>query len=212
MPEFSDIQIVLCRERLVKKRVIARDRSWGRYICLSRAVPTSRLLGAVSETTKSGACRFRIPSRPPYEGRLQEMEKQFGLDRRGGLRGAALSGALSIKYPMADVELAWQDVFPAHRVYTEERTGARRRHHYHESALQRAFGDSSPPGTNNKARELPLAEAFLRHAFVGGRNRHPNNPGATCWAHGLAHDDDLHPCLEPRCNGRKKSGGPPLRQ
>ena len=50
VPDFSDIHAVLCREKRGKKRVIARDRSWGRYICLSRAVPTSRLSGSFIRT------------------------------------------------------------------------------------------------------------------------------------------------------------------
>lgn len=39
---------------------------------------------------------------------LERVEKQFALDLRAGLRGAALPGALSTKYPTADRELAWQ--------------------------------------------------------------------------------------------------------
>jgi len=42
---------------------------------------------------------------------LQRVERQFALDLRAGLRGAALPGALSIKYPKAERELAWQYSF-----------------------------------------------------------------------------------------------------
>lgn len=99
---------------------------------------------------------------PTLRGQMHKVERQFGLDRRAGLRGAALPGALSIKYPMADRELAWQYVFPAHRVYTEERTRARRRHHYHESALQRAFATAV-----RKARITKRASCHsLRHSFA----------------------------------------------
>lgn len=84
----------------------------------------------------------RVPLPQSVVGALrkqfQRVEKQFALDLRAGLRGAALPGALSTKYPNADRELAWQYVFPARRVYKEAKTGARRRHHYHQSALQRA--------------------------------------------------------------------------
>lgn len=46
--------------------------------------------------------------------------------------------ALSKKYPNAKYEWGWQYVFPARNISTDPRTGARRRHHIHESVLQRA--------------------------------------------------------------------------
>lgn len=93
---------------------------------------------------------------------LRRVEKQFALDLRAGLRGAALPGALSTKYPKADRELAWQYVFPAQRVYVEAKTGARRRHHYHTSAVQRAFATAV-----REARLVKRATCHsLRHSFA----------------------------------------------
>ena len=46
--------------------------------------------------------------------------------------------ALSKKYPNVKYEWGWQYVFPARNLSTDPRTGARRRHHIHESVLQRA--------------------------------------------------------------------------
>ena len=46
--------------------------------------------------------------------------------------------ALVRKYPNMGREWAWQYVFPAKNISTDPRTGARRRHHIHESVLQRA--------------------------------------------------------------------------
>jgi hypothetical protein len=48
------------------------------------------------------------------------------------------AGALSAKYPGAPREWAWQWVFPATRFYNDRATGERRRHHLHESVVQRA--------------------------------------------------------------------------
>ena len=93
---------------------------------------------------------------------LRKVEKQFALDLRAGLRGAALPGALSTKYPNADRELTWQYIFPAQRVYTEAKTGVRRRHHYHESAVQRAFATAV-----REARVTKRATCHsLRHSFA----------------------------------------------
>lgn len=99
---------------------------------------------------------------PSLRKQIQKVEKQFALDLRAGLRGAALPGALSAKYPRSDRELSWQYVFPAQRVYTEAKTGTRRRHHYHESALQRAFATAV-----REARVTKRATCHsLRHSFA----------------------------------------------
>jgi len=45
---------------------------------------------------------------------------------------------LGRKYPHAGREWTWQWVFPATRSYVDRETGQRRRHHLHESVLQRA--------------------------------------------------------------------------
>jgi hypothetical protein len=45
--------------------------------------------------------------------------------------------------PNAPFESAWQWVFPATRSYIDRETGERRRHHLHESVLQRAVKDAA---------------------------------------------------------------------
>jgi hypothetical protein len=46
--------------------------------------------------------------------------------------------ALSKEYPNAKYEWGWQNVVPTKNISTDPRSGARRRHHIHESVLQRA--------------------------------------------------------------------------
>ncbi len=46
--------------------------------------------------------------------------------------------ALERKSTNANYEWGWQYVFPAKNVSTDPRSGTRRRHHIHESTLQRA--------------------------------------------------------------------------
>ena len=99
---------------------------------------------------------------PALRKQMQRVEKQLALDLRAGLRGAALPGALSTKYPNAEKELGWQYVFPAQRVYTEVTTRARRRHHCHESNVQRAFATAV-----REARITKRATCHsLRHSFA----------------------------------------------
>ena len=99
---------------------------------------------------------------PGLWAQFARVERQFGLDLRAGLRGAALPAALVVKYPNADRELGWQYVFPAKRIYVEAKSGIRRRHHYHETALQRAFTTAV-----REARILKRATCHsLRHSFA----------------------------------------------
>jgi integron integrase len=63
--------------------------------------------------------------------------EQHAADLRRGAGWVELPWALARKYPSAGRELGWQWVFPATRMYLEQATGQRRRHHLHESVLQR---------------------------------------------------------------------------
>jgi integrase len=69
---------------------------------------------------------------------LQRMERQHEADvtRRAGW--VELPWALARKYPNAGREWPWQWVFPATRTYKHRETGQIRRHHLHETAVQRA--------------------------------------------------------------------------
>lgn len=67
---------------------------------------------------------------------------QHQADLRRGAGWVELPGALLRKYPNAGREWAWQWVFPATRFYMDHVTGQRRRHHLHESVLQRAVKDA----------------------------------------------------------------------
>ena len=53
-----------------------------------------------------------------------------------------LPNALERKYPNASKEWRWQWVFPASSHYADRTTGARRRHHIHESVLQKAIKEA----------------------------------------------------------------------
>ena len=71
----------------------------------------------------------------------KHLEKTKALHQIFSARGygeVELPYALVRKYPIAKYEWGWQYVFPAKNVSTDPRSGARRRHHIHESTLQRA--------------------------------------------------------------------------
>ena len=73
-----------------------------------------------------------------------------------------LPGALARKYPNAGQEWMWQWVFPATRTYWDPATGQRRRHHLHESVLQRCFKKAVRDARINK----PATCHTLRHSFA----------------------------------------------
>jgi hypothetical protein len=85
----------------------------------------------------------RLPVVSPVVDHLARVKTQHEADLAAGRAAVALPGALRLKYPNAPREWAWQRVFPATRFYRDEQTGERRRHHRHESVLQRAVKDAA---------------------------------------------------------------------
>lgn len=74
----------------------------------------------------------------PLLEHLAVVQKQHDQDLELGAGAVELPRALRAKYPNAPKEWPWQWVFPATRMYLHEATGERRRHHLHETVLQRA--------------------------------------------------------------------------
>jgi integron integrase len=105
---------------------------------------------------------FPSSLREPLRVHLTAVERQHKEDLALGLGRVELPNALSRKYPNADKEWGWQWVFPATSHYTDSETGQRRRHHLHESVLQRAFKEA-----RMKARiAKPAGCHTLRHSFA----------------------------------------------
>jgi integron integrase len=73
---------------------------------------------------------------------LEAVKQQHEMDLRHGAGWVELPSALARKYPNAGREWPWQWLFPATRIYVERATGQRRRHHLHESVLQRAVREA----------------------------------------------------------------------
>jgi integron integrase len=105
-----------------------------------------------------------LPARlvPPLRAHLERVERQHRADLEGNAGSVALPGALGRKYPNAHCEWPWQWVFPATRVYTDAATGERRRHHLHETVLQREFAAAVRAAQLTK----PATCHTLRHSFA----------------------------------------------
>ena len=78
----------------------------------------------------------------PLRRHLETVRLQHAQDIARGDGAVELPDAIARKYPHAAKEWGWQWVFPASRIFADPASGERRRHHLHESVLQRAVHDA----------------------------------------------------------------------
>ena len=97
---------------------------------------------------------------------LARVREQHEADLRQGAGWVELPWALARKYPNAGREWAWQWVFPATRTYVDPETGRRRRHHLHESVLQRAVKEAvRSAGLATRATCPTFRHSFATHVL-----------------------------------------------
>ncbi|MFQ5891083.1 MAG: integron integrase [Gemmatimonadota bacterium] len=100
---------------------------------------------------------------------LHRMKQQHERDLEAGAGWVALPTALERKYTNAGREWAWQWIFPATRIHVDRRTGHRRRHHLHESAMQRAVKEAvRRAGIAKRASCHTFRHSFAMHLLESG--------------------------------------------
>lgn len=87
---------------------------------------------------------------------LREAQVLWQRDRRSDIRVTGIDGALARKLPNADRDWSWYYVFPATRKLRDA-SGVVRRHHLHESQVQRAVKEAM--------RKAKVAKRVTCHAF-----------------------------------------------
>jgi integron integrase len=70
---------------------------------------------------------------------LSRIQRIHAADLSKGLGAVFLPDSIARKYPGADRDWGWQYVFPAERTSIDPRTEVERRHHLHETVIQRAL-------------------------------------------------------------------------
>ncbi|MCP5200591.1 MAG: integron integrase [Gammaproteobacteria bacterium] len=107
--------------------------------------------------------------RAPITVHLGEVRELFARDRAEGVAEVYMPPALARKYPAAGREWYWQYVFPSARLSLDPRTLKSRRHHLHESGLQKAVRRAAhAAGLPKVVNCHTLRHSFATHLIESG--------------------------------------------
>lgn len=100
----------------------------------------------------------------PLRAHLLFVKQQHQRDLAAGFGTVYLPNALAKKYQSAASEWGWQYCFPATKISTDPRSKARRRHHLHDSAIQKAMRRAvKQSGITKQASSHTLRHSFATH-------------------------------------------------
>jgi integron integrase len=98
----------------------------------------------------------------PLQLHPQRVKVIHGKDFGKGFGSVYMPFALERKYPNASKEWMWQYVFPASSLFVETETKITRRHHLHETAVQKAIKEAARQAKINKH----VTPHTFRHSFA----------------------------------------------